>query len=54
MTDASLFALFGGMALLWYGIRLAGEGLQRAAGGRPRQILGARSNSAWESQRNAR
>jgi len=40
MTDAGLFALFGGMALLWYGIRLAGEGLQRAAGGRLRQILG--------------
>src|SRR3989304_1296353 len=39
--NASLFALFGGMALLWYGIRLAGEGLQRAAGGRLRQILGA-------------
>ncbi len=39
MTDAGLFALFGGMALLWYGIRLAGEGLQRAAGGRLRQIL---------------
>ncbi len=41
MTNASLFALFGGMALLWYGIRLAGEGLQRAAGGRLRQILSA-------------
>jgi len=41
MTNAGLFALFGGMALLWYGIRLAGEGLQRAAGGRLRQILGA-------------
>ncbi len=41
MTNAILFALFGGMALLWYGIRLAGEGLQRAAGGRLRQILAA-------------
>ena len=34
-----LFALFGGMALLLYGMQLAGEGLQRAAGGRLRQIL---------------
>ncbi len=41
MANAGLFALFGGMALLWYGIRLAGEGLQRAAGGRLRQILSA-------------
>ncbi|HEY7676361.1 MAG TPA: Na/Pi cotransporter family protein [Candidatus Methylomirabilis sp.] len=41
MTNAGLFALFGGMALLWYGIHLAGEGLQRAAGGRLRQILSA-------------
>jgi phosphate:Na+ symporter len=31
--------LFGGMALLLYGMQLTGEGLQRAAGGRLRQIL---------------
>ena len=41
MANASLFALFGGVALLWYGIRLAGEGLQRAAGGRLNKILSA-------------
>ena len=39
MTTYMLFALFGGMALLLYGMRLAGEGLQLAAGARMRQIL---------------
>jgi phosphate:Na+ symporter len=34
-----LLALFGGMALLLYGIRLSGEALQRAAGGRLRHLL---------------
>jgi phosphate:Na+ symporter len=34
-----LIALFGGMALLLYGIRLSGESLQRAAGGRLRGLL---------------
>ena len=34
-----LLALFGGMALLRFGMQLAGEGLQRAAGGRLRHIL---------------
>jgi phosphate:Na+ symporter len=34
-----LLALFGGMALLLYGIRLSGDGLQRAAGGRLRHLL---------------
>ncbi|MBI4636238.1 MAG: Na/Pi cotransporter family protein [Candidatus Rokubacteria bacterium] len=34
-----LLALFGGMALLLYGIQLTGDGLQRAAGGRLRQLL---------------
>ncbi len=34
-----LLALFGGMALLLYGIQLAGDGLQRAAGGRLRTLL---------------
>ncbi|MFQ5899342.1 MAG: Na/Pi symporter, partial [Candidatus Methylomirabilia bacterium] len=34
-----LLALFGGMALLLYGIQLTGEGLQRAAGGRLRTLL---------------
>ncbi|MFQ5827551.1 MAG: Na/Pi cotransporter family protein [Candidatus Methylomirabilia bacterium] len=34
-----LLALFGGMALLLYGIQLTGEGLQRAAGGRLHTLL---------------
>lgn len=34
-----LLALFGGMALLLYGIQLTGDGLQRAAGGRLRSLL---------------
>jgi phosphate:Na+ symporter len=34
-----LLALFGGMALLLYGIRLGGDSLQRAAGGRLRHLL---------------
>jgi phosphate:Na+ symporter len=34
-----LLALFGGMALLLYGIRLSGDSLQRAAGGRLRHLL---------------
>jgi phosphate:Na+ symporter len=34
-----LIALFGGMALLLYGIRLSGDSLQRAAGGRLRHLL---------------
>lgn len=39
MTNLMLFSLFGGMAILLYGMRLAGEGLQRAAGARLRTIL---------------
>ena len=34
-----LLALFGGMALLLYGIRLSGEALQRALGGRLPNLL---------------
>jgi phosphate:Na+ symporter len=45
MTNLMLIALFGGMALLLYGMQLVGEGLQQAAGGRMRQILGSITNS---------
>jgi phosphate:Na+ symporter len=34
-----LLALFGGLALLLYGMQLSGEGLQRAAGGHLRHML---------------
>jgi phosphate:Na+ symporter len=39
MTTKLLLVLFGGMALMLYGMQLTGEGLQRAAGARLRQIL---------------
>ncbi|MFN2520311.1 MAG: Na/Pi cotransporter family protein [Candidatus Limnocylindria bacterium] len=41
MSEANLvlFAILGGTALLLYGVRLVGEGLQRAAGTRLRHIL---------------
>ena len=38
-ADLVLFALLGGTALLLYGVRLVGEGLQRAAGTRLRHLL---------------
>ncbi|MBS1117023.1 MAG: hypothetical protein H6Q87_1407, partial [candidate division NC10 bacterium] len=45
MTNVMLIALFGGMALLLYGMQLVGEGLQQAAGGRMRHILSNITNS---------
>ncbi len=48
MTNLMLIALFGGMALLLYGMQLVGEGLQLAAGGRMRQILGSITNSRFK------
>src|SRR6266576_1580948 len=41
VSDANLvlFSLLGGTALLLYGVRLVGEGLQRAAGTRLRHVL---------------
>src|ERR671930_129489 len=38
-ADLVLFAILGGTALLLYGVRLVGEGLQRAAGTRLRHLL---------------
>ena len=35
----TLLALFGGLALLLYGVQLIGEGLQRAAGGHLRHLV---------------
>jgi len=40
MTINMLLGLFGGMAMLLYGMRLVGEGLQLAAGGKLRHVLG--------------
>ena len=39
MTSRLLIVLFGGMALLLYGMQHTGDGLQRAAGARLRQLL---------------
>lgn len=39
MTNLMYFSLFGGILLLIYGIRLTGEGLQKAAGGHFNQVL---------------
>jgi len=41
MTTNMLFGLLGGMAMLLYGMRVVGEGLQLAAGGKLRQLLGS-------------
>jgi phosphate:Na+ symporter len=45
MTNLMLISLFGGMALLLYGMQLVGEGLQQAAGGKMRHILSNITNS---------
>lgn len=39
MTNLGFFSLIGGVLLLLYGVKLAGEGFQRAAGPRLRHIL---------------
>jgi phosphate:Na+ symporter len=41
MSSTSLISLFGGLCLLLYGLRLAGEGLQGVAGGKLRGLLHA-------------
>ena len=48
MTNLMLITLFGGMALLLYGMQLVGEGLQLAASGRMRQILGTITNNRFK------
>src|SRR3989338_6903816 len=39
MTTLSLMGFFGGLLLMLYGMRMAGDGLQRAAGARLRGFL---------------
>ena len=48
MTNVMLITLVGGVVLLLYGMRLVGEGLQLAAGGRMRQILGSITNNPFK------
>lgn len=45
MTNQMFLTLFGGICLLLYGIRLAGRGLQRAAGARLRGILASMTSN---------
>lgn len=51
MNDANLvlFSLLGGTALLLYGVRFVGEGLQRAAGTRLRHILSTLTGNRLKS-----
>jgi phosphate:Na+ symporter len=45
MSTVIVAGLFGGLAMLIYGIRLVGDGLQLAAGGRLRDALSALTSS---------
>lgn len=49
MTSLLLFSLFGGICLLLYGMRLAGDGLQKVAGARLRKILTSVTDSRFKS-----
>lgn len=48
MTNLMIITLFGGMALLLYGMQLVGEGLQQAAGGRMRKILSSITDNRFK------
>lgn len=48
-ADLILFALLGGTALLLYGVRLVGEGLQRAAGTRLRHVLSTLTGNRFKA-----
>ena len=48
-ADLVLFALLGGTALLLYGVRLVGEGLQRAAGTRLRHLLSTLTGNRFKA-----
>ncbi len=48
-TDRVLFALLGGTALLLFGVRLVGDGLQRAAGARLRHVLSTLSGNRFKA-----
>lgn len=48
-ADLVLFAILGGTALLLYGVRLVGEGLQRAAGTRLRHLLSTLTGNRFKA-----
>ena len=49
MSTLSILSLFGGVMLILYGMRLAGEGLQRAAGARLRSFLITATSNRFKS-----
>jgi phosphate:Na+ symporter len=48
-ADLVLFSLLGGTALLLYGVRLVGDGLQRAAGTRLRHVLSTLTGNRFKA-----
>src|SRR6266571_1775839 len=48
-ADLVLFSILGGTALLLYGVRLVGEGLQRAAGARLRRLLSTLTGNRFKA-----
>ncbi|HZP95978.1 MAG TPA: Na/Pi cotransporter family protein [Candidatus Limnocylindria bacterium] len=48
-ADLVLFSVLGGTALLLYGVRLVGEGLQRAAGARLRHLLSTLTGNRFKA-----
>ena len=48
-ADLVLFSILGGTALLLYGVRLVGEGLQRAAGARLRHVLSTLTGNRFKA-----
>ena len=49
MATLTFLTIFGGVSLLLYGMRLAGDGLQKAAGGRLRSILLSITGNRWKA-----
>src|SRR3990172_1330711 len=49
MTTLYILSFFGGIMLILYGMRLVGEGLQRAAGARLRIFLISATNNRFKS-----
>src|SRR4030067_741956 len=48
MTSVYILSFFGGVMLILYGMKLAGEGLQRAAGARLRSFLISATNNRFK------
>ena len=48
-ADLVLFSILGGTALLLYGVRMVGDGLQRAAGTRLRHLLSTLTGNRFKA-----